>query len=123
MSPLSFSLPRPPSVNQCYGTNFDTKRRYRTKKYLAWIKLAGWTVIKLGRAHKIQGKINVSYAVARVKDNRRRDVANYEKPLSDFIVSHGFIEDDSLIQKAEIFWSDDVKDGVQVTIMEAAGIV
>lgn len=119
---LTLNLLTPPSVNQCYGTNWQTKRRFKTKVYTNWIKQAGWTCIKLGSAHKVPGKITVSYAVARPKTKHRRDVANYEKPLSDFIVSHGFIEDDSLIQEAKIFWSDDVKEGVQVRI-EAAGIV
>ena len=49
-------------------------------------------------------------------DKRRRDVANYEKAVSDILVTAGVIEDDSLIEEITLRWAD--VEGVEVTITE-----
>ena len=45
-------------------------------------------------------------------DRRRRDVFNYEKAISDFLVYQGVISDDSLIHKGTVQWVE----GPAVTI-------
>lgn len=113
---LTFTLPYPPSVNALYR-NVPKVGRVKTGatkafNFQAALALAGQ------RANGLKGRVNVTYQVGRFPDNRRRDVANYEKALSDALVANGIIEDDSLIERLTIGWADGVH-GVLVTV-EAA---
>jgi len=64
---------------------------------------------------RFHGKVKVLYEFGR-PDKRRRDVANYEKAVSDLLTTYAVIEDDSLIEEMTLRWAD--VDGVKVTIME-----
>lgn len=114
---LTFTLPRPPSINGAY---FNKKNGGRAKTDSA-NTFAFLASVELARQHVrgIKGKVIITYDVGRIADRRRRDVGNYEKLLSDSLVANGIIEDDSLIERLSIGWVDGVE-GVRVTV-EAAG--
>ena len=110
-------LPFPPSVNTLYP---GKARRHKSKKYLAWIKEAGvcvhthmmsegpfdWYVLE---------EVEVLISVKR-PDKRRRDVANLEKAVTDLLVAHQVIEDDSQINSNTQIWRHDGPEGVLVYI-------
>jgi crossover junction endodeoxyribonuclease RusA len=107
---MKLTLPFPPSVNGLYATNFKTKRRFKSKKYVEWGHAAIWDITRLGMT---KGKVKVLYEFGR-PDKRRRDVANYEKAVSDILVAGGLIEDDSMIEEITLRWAD--VEGVEITI-------
>ncbi len=65
---------------------------------------------------KFTKPVNVHIQYGR-PDKRRRDLLNYDKALCDFLVTIGALEDDHLIHKAVLEWSDDVH-GVQIEVEE-----
>lgn len=84
----------PPSVNTAYYTDFKTRTRHKTAPYRRFEKeLAGYMP-----REKIEGCVDVEYNFY-FPDMRRRDVANYEKCMSDCLVKFGIIEDDSKISR------------------------
>ena len=100
-------LPFPPSVNGLYATNWKTKRRFPTKKYTAW-KLAAelakdkqWRTVLLTR---FEVPVVATYSFGR-PDKRRRDVENYSKAVSDFLVDAKILADDSLIERLLLQWA------------------
>ena len=103
---LVLTLPMPPSVNECYSnTTHPARPRVKSEKYKEWIKLATdalWTQKKT----YLTGPIAVVYSFY-VPDKRKRDCANYEKCLSDFLVGNSLIEDDRLIRWNLQEWLDD----------------
>lgn len=97
----------PPSVNNLYIN--AGKKRVRSKKYKDWfnsVNPINFEYINPAQ-FPIKGKVKVDYFLERPNDKRKRDIANYEKALSDNLVKHGIIEDDSLIQEISIKWVDD----------------
>jgi len=83
----------PLSVNQCYGTDWNTKRRFKTKPYNEFIaNCATYMASK-----KISGDIEVEFNFY-FPDKRKRDCSNYIKGLEDTLVHYGVIDDDSFIQ-------------------------
>lgn len=112
----TFMIPRPPSVNACFATDFRTRRRFATKAYSEW-KLEVLALILPQVKHKFDCKIAVKYRLGREPDKRRRDLGNYEKPTTDVLVEAGVIQDDCLIQEQLLQWTDDVPRGmVEVTV-------
>mgnify|MGYP003680851693 CR=1 FL=1 len=109
---MKLTLPFPPSVNGLYATNFKTKRRFKSKKYTEWGNLA---LCHLNGVPSIHGKVKVLDEVGR-PDKRRRDVANYEKAVSDTLVTADILDDDSLIEEITLRWAD--VEGVEITITE-----
>jgi Holliday junction resolvase RusA-like endonuclease len=102
-----YLLPIPPSANSLYP---GKQRRHKSAAYKAWIQEAGLEILAQGR-QKILGKVEVLYEVGRPKGRRRRDVMNLEKAPSDLLVNLGVIEDDSLIERCTVCWSDEVPPG------------
>ena len=109
---VELSLPFPPSVNSLYSTNWLTKKRFKSKRYEAWIE---WATMHLNGVPVVRGKVKALYEFGR-PDNRKRDVANYEKAVSDLLTYTSVLEDDSLIEEITLKWAD-VK-GVRVTLTE-----
>jgi len=92
---MKFELPfLPPSVNTAYYTDFKSGTRHKSKKYREFKKDLEAFLPK----GEVKGEIQVEYNFY-MPDKRRRDVANYEKVLTDCLVSYGVIEEDSLIQR------------------------
>ncbi len=104
-------LPCPPSVNGAYR-NLARGGRCKTKGYGEWIKLAesklkqyedaGFLNLRKEMAFLKHKKIKpphnyiLGYEFS-FKDSRARDGENYLKCLTDFLVSHNIIYDDSLV--------------------------
>jgi Holliday junction resolvase RusA-like endonuclease len=109
---LNLWLPYPTSVNAMFA---GKTKRYTSADYKAWQAIAG---LALNAQSKMlfDCKIAVTYSIKRPLDNRKRDLANLEKGLSDILVKHKIIKDDCLIEKLVMQWRDDGKDGVEVKI-------
>lgn len=115
---MKLTLPFPPSVNSLYATNWKTKRRFKSKRYEAWISAA--TIKALTQrwqssVPEFTGHVKVVYELGR-PDLKRRDVENYSKAISDFLVYHNILADDSLIHEITLRWAD--VEGVEITITE-----
>ena len=102
VSEIHLMLPIPPSVNQIY-TGYP--RRRKSDIYKDWISQAH-AALKQFPVLNISGRFSLEYRFARPNDKRRRDVGNYEKPLTDFLVSAGVIDDDSNAEKITSQWCD-----------------
>jgi len=95
MKSIKIYLPfLPPSVNQCYYTDWRTKTRHKSKDYREFVD---GCFIAFG-LDKFEGEIQVEYNFY-FPDKRRRDIENYTKALSDTLVHYGVIEDDSKIMR------------------------
>lgn len=120
-------LPMPPSVNALFATKVikGVLRRFISKRYEAWQLEAGTALLRQRPIPSFAEPVEMVLKLGR-PDGRRRDLANYEKAVSDLLVEHGILSDDSLIHKLTMFWANDVH-GVQVDIepygaVEAAGM-
>lgn len=108
-------LPFPPTANNLFSGGLNTKRRFPSAAYKAWQQHAGYALLtQPDRHHRHTTPVEVVYTFC-PPDKRRRDVFNLEKPVSDLLVKHGILADDSLIRKGTVQWGD--KDGVDVLIM------
>jgi Holliday junction resolvase RusA-like endonuclease len=113
MVDATYLLPMPPSANSLYP---GKQRRHKSAVYKAWIKEAGLEVLAQGRK-RIPGKVEVVYELGRPAGRRQQDAFNREKAASDLLVNLGVIEDDSLIERGTVCWSDEVPPGrVRATI-------
>lgn len=111
----TFLLPLPPSVNQL-TLNVRGRGRIKTPAYRSWITEAGLR-LNLQRPKFMPGYVRMSVRAIR-PDRRRRDLGNLEKAISDLLVSHGIIEDDSFIQAISMeWWGSDNMTGVSVTLV------
>lgn len=96
---VRLELPFPPSVN---GLTFNAKKgRVRTGAYNAWFTLAS-AKIKDGDRIGL-GPYCLSICLRR-PDKRRRDLGNLEKAVSDLLVAHGVVQDDSLAERITLQW-------------------
>ena len=120
MKTLELYIPTPPSINACYATNFKTKRRFKSKEYSFWTNKAIEALWKQKRIYFTEKrKYILTIEIGRPKDNRRRDVFNYEKAMTDFIVQQDIIQDDCFIDVGIIRWTKDVDVGItKITIYE-----
>lgn len=92
-----FTLPMPPTANNLFA-NFKGRGRVKTDKYIKWIHTAGWS-LKAQKPAKIAG----NYALTVVVPAKTLgDIDNRIKALSDLLVEHGIVEDDSLAWSVSI---------------------
>lgn len=110
---VKITVPMPPSVNKLFA-NVPGKGRVKTRAYRAWIEEAGWEV-KRQRPSKVTGRFHISIACKR-PDNRRRDVANLEKALTDLLVRLKVIPDDAMAESVTMSWSGGTLGAAEVTI-------
>ncbi len=104
---LTVSLPYPPSANAIWrnvGTKTLVSAPYRKWKALAFMEI---TTQGLGRLKRktLTGPYQMTLLADR-PDNRRRDLANLEKAISDALTQAGVIEDDHLAQRITLAWSN-----------------
>lgn len=121
MSGFSIYLPFPPSVNALYSTNFKTKRRFKSKKYEAWSAEADTVILTFGRPKQpLSGELLIEYGFHKPKGNYKRDLLNYEKAVTDWLVAREYIKDDSMIVQARLAWvADEGEEGcVFVRVVE-----
>jgi crossover junction endodeoxyribonuclease RusA len=111
---IRLSLPFPVSVNNLYANG--RKGRYKTDKYLAWCAEAS---IGIKDSHR-QGIAAYSLAIClRRPDKRRRDLGNFEKAISDLLVAHGVIADDSGCERLTMHWDHGIREECIVIVMPA----
>ena len=111
---IRLSLPFPPSVNNLFANG--KRGRYKTPAYMAWCAEAS---IGIKDSHRQQ---IAAYSIAiclRRPDKRQRDLGNYEKAISDLLVSHGVIADDSGCERLTMSWDHGQKDACVVLVMPA----
>lgn len=111
---IRIELPYPPTVNNLFKN--AGKSRVKTLAYTSWIKLAS-TFIKAGHRQNV-GPYSIAIALKR-PDNRRRDIANCEKAISDLLVAHGVVRDDSLCERLTMTWDSGINAGCVVIITPA----
>lgn len=96
-------LPFPPSINAAFANGGNRRGRHKTSEYKAWEQLAS---LYIKDSHRVgYGPYSLSIALKR-PDRRRRDLGNLEKCLSDFLVAHGVVKDDSLCERLTLQWDD-----------------
>lgn len=114
----TLSLTLPPSVNSCYS-NVAGKGRVKTKAYRQWIKFCDNLLsVTKQNIEPLKGKYIVLYELDK-PDRRKRDCANYEKALSDYLVSRNILQDDSNIEFNAQLWSGEKGDDVTCYIYPA----
>lgn len=106
-------LPVPPTSNNLYATNFKTKKRYPAEAYVKWQKLAERNFISI--PEPMTGRIKATYSYI-FTDARRRDIENFAKAVSDFLVNQKVLGDDSQIDHMELIRSSGTIPGVFITL-------
>jgi crossover junction endodeoxyribonuclease RusA len=105
---ITLELRLPPSINRLWRAGRG--RVYRSPRYEAWLKEAGWE-LAIQRPARITGQVSIVIAAGR-PDRRRRDLDNIAtKACLDLLVAHRVIEDDSLVASITSCWSADVAPG------------
>lgn len=100
---IRLHLPFPPSVNSAYANGGNKRGRHKTEAYTAWEQFAS---IGIKDSHRQGlGAYSLSICLQR-PDKRQRDLGNYEKAVSDFLVMHGIVKDDHLCQRLLMTWGE-----------------
>lgn len=114
MSETTLLIPFPISNNAIWR-NFGS-RTIKSERYRVWERAAS-TDVRRQNPTKIEGPYEIDIMLQR-KDKRRRDLGNYEKSVSDLLVTCGVVEDDCLAQRVTLFWGP--VEGCKVTVRTAA---
>lgn len=99
---LKLWLPLCPSLNSLYP---GKAKRHKSKAYEAWIKEAGQILLTQKPWHFFDEPVQVTYRVGK-PSKRNMDLCNREKALSDLLVGHGILKDDSLIHRLVMEWAE-----------------
>ena len=88
-----------------------------SQRYADWLIEAGYALNRQ-KPTPVPGPVTLLYEVQEGLDNRRRDIANTEKGVTDLLVKHGVIEADHdlIVRELRLIWNRKVK-GVRVTIV------
>lgn len=116
---ICFTVAIPPAANNLFAS-IPGKGRIKTVAYKAWIREASWVAKLAIKAKRIDGPYALCIQIGK-PDNRKRDIGNLEKPISDLLVSIGAVNDDSDCQRIEMEWSANV-DGAFVRVMETKAV-
>jgi crossover junction endodeoxyribonuclease RusA len=94
-------LPVPPTANNLFPTS-KSGHRFPSKKYTEWkLHAAAVFASQHKTPYTLSGNIVATYKFS-FSDARRRDIANFEKAVTDFLVQKGVIEDDCLIDELHL---------------------
>jgi Holliday junction resolvase RusA-like endonuclease len=106
------TLPLPPSVNSAYGGG-SGQRRFKSASYKKWLLKCPAVIDR----PKIDKPVCVAYNIY-LPDGRLRDIANYEKLSTDFLVNNGILADDNfkIIQHVSLNFKGIDKDNPRVEI-------
>lgn len=96
-----------PPTNNCLYTNVYMKGRVISPRYRAW--MANYPPVGKVPVEPIKTDFKLYYYLAKHTDKRKRDLANYEKALTDSLVKHGYLLDDSLLIELRIKWATDMQ--------------
>ena|SRR5580698_10610245 len=111
-SVIELTLPFPPSVNALYDGGHKSHQRFKNKRYKEWLRESAQAL--LGQEYVPFAphlSLEVHYRLS-APDERRRDLANCEKALSDFLVSSKIISDDSMIHRLIMEWDETISLGL-----------
>lgn len=89
MTAQTFTLPMPPTSNNLYA-HYEGGR-FKTQQYSDWIIAAGWQ-LRIQKPFSINGEYHLEVEVSPPRGDRQ----NRLKAISDLLVKHGVVEDDSL---------------------------
>lgn len=104
-------LPFPPSVNNLYINT--TRGRMKSAGYKMWFAEAS---LRVKDSHRLGlGHYSISICCRR-PDQRKRDLANLEKAVSDLLVEHGVVQDDSLCERLTMQWDDTMPEECVVVV-------
>ena len=92
----------PPTTNNLY-LNVYNKGRVIAPAYRTWQKQHPPSIGQHRSKLPISERFSIHYYVVK-PDNRRRDLANFEKALTDSLVKHQVIKDDSQMDRLEMQW-------------------
>jgi Holliday junction resolvase RusA-like endonuclease len=94
-----FNLPLPPSTNNLF---FNVgNRRAPSNAYVAWTKHAGHELMsQRNSSNNIVGAYELLISVSK---KCRGDIDNRIKAISDLLVKHGLVQDDSLADSVKIY--------------------
>lgn len=116
------NLPFPPTTNSLTGVH--NGRKIKSKRYRTWEKAAGWRLRLSSETYpqiwaasvmpKGDGPYHLEITLVR-PDKRSRDVNNYDKAISDLLVTHGITPDDHLMQSLMVRWAD-ARDGPVIRV-------
>jgi Holliday junction resolvase RusA-like endonuclease len=90
---FTVELPRPPSVNAAFSTNWKTKRRFDSKEYEAWKKEAA-QMLMAQRPRCAVGPVEITITVEEIA-RYPSDIDNRIKPTIDCLVQNGIIDGDT----------------------------
>lgn len=102
-------MPFPPSVNHIW------RSFRRSSGYTAWIKEADFQGMQQKPLPRFDGPVDVTIKLGR-PDKRERDLDNLAKGILDRLEAWEVIENDNLVHRLSLEWSDDVI-GAQIEIM------
>lgn len=110
---VTLSLPFPISVNSMFG-QASRHQRYPMPRYKIWKDEAS-ARLREQKPGRITGPVHLHYTFA-FKSNA--DLANYEKGVTDILVSEGVIIDDTMtiVRSISLDWSEEVE-GVLIEII------
>lgn len=99
-------LPLPPSANNMF-VNLRRGRR-KSQRYIDWEYMAGYALNTLKPKHTIMGRVRVTYTFGEKGCRADSDLGNLEKAVSDLLVKHRVIQDDSkpYVRKIVLQWGD-----------------
>lgn len=117
---VTLHLPFPISINAAYANGGNKRGRHNTARYNAWIAEASLHVRDSHRQNI--GDYHIAICLE-APDRKIRDLANHEKVLSDFLVMHGVIQDDSKCRELVMTWGKDLPAPCVVTVTEATEVV
>ena len=109
-------LPFPVSVNAAFANGGNKRGRHKTPAYKAWEQLAA---LGIKDSHRVNLEAYHIYIALKAPDKRRRDIGNLEKCLSDLLVAHGVVKDDSYCRKLTMAWVDNMDEACVVLIHPA----
>jgi len=108
---IAIEIPFPPTLNGLYATNFQTKRRFPSKKYGEWQKKVIPMMQEQAKGIYIESdcvqivNLNMDRRWYKNGNIKQIDCANYEKAVSDCLVKAGILLDDYLIVSNTQRWS------------------
>jgi Holliday junction resolvase RusA-like endonuclease len=115
VSPATYSIPVPPSVNELFF-NKPGKGRVKTRLYDDWLGHAAW-VLKAQRPVKIGGRVVIVLSVER--SSAQADIDNRVKAIFDLLVSQKVIDDDSNVVGFCVAWAPAASKQARVMILPA----
>jgi len=124
MQPIKLTLPIPVSVNALYANSKHS--RIKTRRAKEWelnaavvlspelfkhralrdanlIERQKFTISQLCKAHEsLSYSVKYSFAFSQARSVKPRDIFNFEKQLTDFLVDFGFMLDDVFIDDGRV---------------------